>query len=231
MLSIDMKKYTSMLDAIEGWYHPYDFNVTVNIIDHVINKNYKSGEKVKFCEIGVFHGKSFVPVCEYFYDRIDTFYCCDIFSPIDQLEVFRQHLAHFLRPDFDNKVEIIREDSLKLHNHLPEGSDMEKFIFCSVDGYHAYEHTYSDLSFCAKRLVPGGVIVLDDVFHIRWPEVSDALYDFLNDNKHLKMIYSLRNRVVLSEDLEIMNAVFDDTTMFQQRIKGHPMNIARYIED
>ena len=48
-----------------------------------------------------------------------------------------------------------------------------------IDGGHLYDHVTNDLLLTANALAEGGVMVLDDFFEIRWPDVTAAILNFL----------------------------------------------------
>lgn len=51
-----------------------------------------------------------------------------------------------------------------------------------IDGGHLYHHVKNDLDLTAGLLATGGILVLDDFFEIRWPDVTVAVLDYLRDN-------------------------------------------------
>lgn len=51
-----------------------------------------------------------------------------------------------------------------------------------IDGGHQYEHVSNDLLLTVDSLADDGVLVLDDFFEIRWPDVTTAVLDFLREH-------------------------------------------------
>lgn len=54
-----------------------------------------------------------------------------------------------------------------------------------IDGGHLYAHVANDLELTADSLARDGVMVLDDFFEIRWPDVTAAILDFLQRDSRL----------------------------------------------
>ena len=53
------------------------------------------------------------------------------------------------------------------------------FRLWHIDGGHSFHETETDMITCSETLAAGGVLIVDDVFHPGWPEVSRAVYSFL----------------------------------------------------
>ena len=49
-----------------------------------------------------------------------------------------------------------------------------KFRLFSVDGGHTRELTVNDLTVAASHLEEGGIIILDDITNLAWPQVIDG---------------------------------------------------------
>lgn len=219
-------KYHRMIQSIWGWHHPSDFFMTAKILETILAKS-KAGKDANLLEIGIYHGRSFIPVFHYFYDNIKTFYACDPFYEPSQYDNFQRHLGKFLPQGYETKINILKEDSLNLHKKFSNGLSSEKFMYCSVDGHHTYRHTLSDLRFCAERLEDGGIIVLDDVYQFSFPEVSNAMYDFLKEYKDLKVAYILTNKVIISKDRSIVDDLYDPSMFVRYKINGEAVNVIK----
>ncbi len=62
-----------------------------------------------------------------------------------------------------------------------------------VDGGHLYDHVRNDLELTANLLATNGILVVDDFFEIRWPDVTSAFMDYLKTDTGL-MPFLLVNR-------------------------------------
>jgi len=65
-------------------------------------------------------------------------------------------------------------------NNVP----FEGFRLLSVDAGHTAELTLHDLQLSFCNLLPGGIVILDDWFHPRWPGVVEGFYRFAEQEKH-----------------------------------------------
>ncbi len=67
-----------------------------------------------------------------------------------------------------------------------------------VDGGHLYEHVTKDLELTADRLSEDGILVLDDFFEIRWPDVTAAFVEFLRTDSRLRPFMLVNRKVYCS---------------------------------
>jgi hypothetical protein len=52
--------------------------------------------------------------------------------------------------------------------------------FIHVDGEHTRKAAFHDLTLAASALAPGGIILVDDILHSWYPDVTLGLLDFLH---------------------------------------------------
>ncbi len=64
-----------------------------------------------------------------------------------------------------------------------------------VDGGHLYEHVHKDLELTADLLSEDGILVLDDFFEIRWPDVTAAFMEFLRSDTRLKPFLLVNRKI------------------------------------
>ena len=64
-----------------------------------------------------------------------------------------------------------------------------------VDGGHLYDHVLKDLQLTAHRLSDDGILVLDDFFEIRWPDVTTAFVDFMRTEPGLQPFLLVNRKV------------------------------------
>jgi hypothetical protein len=69
-----------------------------------------------------------------------------------------------------------------------------RFRFVHVDGGHDEEIALADLRFCADRLLPGGVISVDDYAHLYYPGVTAAVDRFLAERSDFYVLADI-NRI------------------------------------
>lgn len=132
-------------------------------------------------EIGVHHGKFFVGL-GHLQKVSEKLWACDVFE--DQTKNtdgsgFGNRAAFKKACDengiSEKDVNIYEGSSLELKSLKP-------FLFrlFSIDGGHSRVLTINDLTLAANNLVPGGVIILDDVLNFAWPGVIDGFFTWLH---------------------------------------------------
>ena len=78
-----------------------------------------------------------------------------------------------------------------------------------VDGGHLYDHVLKDLQLTADLLADDGILVLDDFFEIRWPDVTAAFVDFMRTGVELQP-FLLVNRKIYCVRSAGMAAAYQD---------------------
>ncbi|MDQ2846462.1 MAG: class I SAM-dependent methyltransferase [Actinomycetota bacterium] len=76
-------------------------------------------------------------------------------------------------------VTIHSADSTTLTTKDLLGLSQQSYRLFSVDGGHTAGITRSDLAISSGALTPGGLLILDDYFNVRWPGVSEGTNRFL----------------------------------------------------
>ncbi|CAE8637228.1 unnamed protein product, partial [Polarella glacialis] len=62
------------------------------------------------------------------------------------------------------------------------------FRLFHVDGAHYAEATLSDLNIAACSLVPGGIVLVDDMHNLRWPGVQEGFHRFMNAKPQVRQL-------------------------------------------
>jgi hypothetical protein len=101
------------------------------------------------------------------------------FIDIAATEEWRAGIAGPYR-DKDN-VQFVAGNSLQMST----GEMPSQCRWIHIDGGHLYEHVAIDLALTVDALAGDGVMVLDDFFEIRWPDVTAAILDFLKGDSRL----------------------------------------------
>jgi hypothetical protein len=66
--------------------------------------------------------------------------------------------------------------------------------FAHIDGSHDYDDALHDLRLARDRLVPGGMIAVDDYEHPHWPDVTRAVADFLAEADDVTAVADMNRR-------------------------------------
>lgn len=139
-------------------------------------------------EIGVHHGKSFIPLCLGLAQG-EKAVCIDIFedqahnrdkSGHGDYEIFRANLDNAgIAADV---VEVIRGSSLNVTADAIT-SRVGPVRFFSVDGGHWFDIVKNDLELAHRSRAPGLIIALDDAFRPDWPEVASGMFSWHNETE------------------------------------------------
>ncbi|MFT4810387.1 MAG: hypothetical protein ACI9LX_003753 [Paraglaciecola sp.] len=158
---------------VPGWLQRVDAEIIGSILEFQRKQNI-TGSCV---EIGVHHGKSFIPLCMAL--RSDELaLCIDIFddqsknldsSGKGDLNLFQGNLAKY---DIDtSSIRIFRGSSENV-NYGYILQEVGPVRFFSVDGGHCKSIVQNDLLLAEQSLSEDGVIALDDYCRAEWPEVT-----------------------------------------------------------
>lgn len=159
--------------GVAGWLQRVD----AEIIGSILEFQHKQDISGSCVEIGVHHGKSFIPLCMAL--RSDELaLCIDIFD--DQ----SKNLDNSGRGDFNSLQENLAKFNLdSSHIRIFKGSSEDvnpEYIleqvgsvrFFSVDGGHWKSIVQNDLRLAEQSLSRDGVIALDDYCRTEWPDVT-----------------------------------------------------------
>jgi hypothetical protein len=211
------------LAPIPGWFNLDDLaHFTL-----VLQTQATSGLRGDLLEIGCYHGRSAAVLAMHLADG-ERLVLADAFDlPLDEPygdtptpEGVWSNLAAAV-PDLPReRIQILRAYSRDLQ--LPEGLRVR---FAHVDGGHDRETVECDLALCAGRLIPGGVMVVDDYAHPHHPGVSDGVHAFLAANPHFRVLADLNRAGALGRKLYL--ACGSDATPSSRGSPGHPSRFGR----
>ena len=194
-----MDKYLKVVEEIHGWFV---YKEIVPLLE-IVNKNQKHGN---ILEIGVHHGKSFIPMVTLLREN-EIAYAVDVFEDQEfnydnsghgSSKKLKDNLRKvFNDKDINSKVKMIKEDSTKLtsSNYLSY-SNNKKYRIISIDGCHTSTATLIDLNNAIKILSDDGIIILDDYFNKQWPGVKFGIDKFLEKNNEYRLVYLNANKFV-----------------------------------
>ncbi|KRD17842.1 hypothetical protein ASE48_25525 [Mycobacterium sp. Root265] len=197
---------------VGGWLAPEVLEVLA-VLD---NAQAARGVRGSVAEIGVHHGKLLIAL-DLLRNDGETSVAIDLFDDQTQnvdksgkgdLSVFRRNLARWSKVD---SLAVHAGDSTKLSSQALSELANGKIRLFSVDGGHDEPVVFSDLQLAETVLVPGGIIVADDVFHQEWPGVMTGLIRYLNQDPRLVPFAIGFNKVFLTtpESVEDYRAAVD----------------------
>ena len=196
------------LATIPGWFNIDDLaHFTL-----VLETQTSSGLHGDLLEIGCYHGRS-AAVLALHLQAGERLFLADAFDlPLSDPygdtatpEKVWRNLATAVPALSRERVFIQRAYSSELT--LP--SEL-KVRFAHVDGGHDAPTVHTDLTLCTERLVPGGVMVIDDYAHPHYPGVTEAVREFLHHQPSYQVLADLNRAGGLGRKLYLARAM-DDT--------------------
>lgn len=159
--------------GVNGWLQRVD----AEMMGSILAFQYQQGITGGCAEIGVHHGKSFIPLCMALGEN-ELALCIDIFdaqsknldaSGKGDFNSFQANLTKFhIDPRqirvFKGSSEDVTSDYIL--------QQVGPVRFFSVDGGHWKSIVQNDLVLAEKTLAMGGVIALDDYCRAEWPDVT-----------------------------------------------------------
>ena len=196
------EKYNKEVGQINGWYRFKPINQILESI-HLFQRQNKIFAGV--AEIGVFQGKSFIPL-SILSDFEESRISIDSFgSAPDSDGVYgdgKENKAKFLQNYFlivgSKKLDLIEKDSKLLTEKDILNISANGIRMFSIDGDHSREGTFYDLRLAKKGLCDRGIILIDDYTNSSWPGVREGVDLFLKENKGLNVLYYGFNKLILS---------------------------------
>lgn len=184
---------------VGGWLAPEVLEVLAVLNEAQAAK----GVQGSVAEIGVHHGKLMIAL-DLLRNDGETSVAIDLFDEQERnvdksgkgdLAVFRKNMTRWSHVD---SLAVHAGDSTKLATETLADLANGKIRLFSVDGGHDEPVVASDLNLAETVLVPGGVIIADDVFHQEWPGVMTGLIRYLNDDPKLLPFAIGFNKVFLT---------------------------------
>lgn len=167
---------------VGGWLQRVDAEIIGAILEYQEREMVIGGA----VEIGVHHGKSFIPIASALRDD-ERALCIDIFGAQElnldssgrgDLEVFRANLARFGIDE--SRVRVLQQSSESV-----TADDIRQAVgtvrYFSVDGGHWKSIVENDLELAENTVGNDGVIALDDYCRAEWPDVSAGYISWQQD--------------------------------------------------
>jgi hypothetical protein len=175
---------------MEGCLNQDGYLFFLKIIDKINQFQVKNKVRGSVAEIGIHHGKSFIPLLKLCQDKykgvaIDCF--DDQFLNIDKsgkgnYKIFMKNIKRYAGDKKRNLV-VEKTDSLKINPQKIISLAKSKIRIFSIDGGHTDFITYSDLKNAYFCLAKGGIIIIDDFLNSEWPGVKKGVEEFFNKEK------------------------------------------------
>jgi hypothetical protein len=153
-------------------------------------------------EIGVDQGKSFILFC--LHDKVEKVVGIDLFdlqgenvdkSGFGRLEGLEKNLIQLHIPKEKIELRMGNSTDYKIKNSIKQ----RDFTVVHIDGGHSLDVVRSDLDLAKKAINDSGVLIVDDFLRPDWPEVSQALFDWLKENQSFKIFCIGHNKAFISK--------------------------------
>lgn len=186
--------------AVEGWLRPEVLTI-LSVLDSIQES---SGVAGAVAEIGVHHGRLFVGLnllrrTDEHSVAIDVFddqqYNVDN-SGKGNLQIFSRNVGRWSSLD---GVEISQGDSTRLDPTALLAVAHAGIRLFSIDGGHTDSIVLSDLKLAEGTLLPGGIVIADDVFNEFWPGVVSGTLDYMNTGGNLSPFAIGFNKVFFTQ--------------------------------
>lgn len=159
-------------------------------------------------EIGVHHGKFFIPLALLSDPATERCIAIDVFedqsknidgSGLGSRDIFLANVAQWCP---DRRIECMQADSLALTvaDRVRLVQEFGAVRIASIDGGHTPEHTVNDLLLVQDICTGGGVVILDDYYNAHWPGVHEGVARFfLHGTPKLKPFAYSGNKLYLAD--------------------------------
>ena len=195
--------YTSeywMADAnVEGFTQNKYINPILYQVHLIQNKHGCQGD---ISEIGVHHGKSFIPLLMLLADD-EKGVAIDCYDQ-QHLNVDKSGKGSLTKLEENCKavnkweqVVVCKGNSIDMNPEEWLIDQNRKFRIFSVDGCHTKEATYIDLVNVASVMSNMGVIIVDDYLNLSWPGVRAGVDQFMSETKEWRPIFLGYNKMFL----------------------------------
>lgn len=168
---------------VQGWVNkqmPHVLDFSVQMMEHF-------GVPVgSVGEIGVHHGRFFLCLEQHagdgcHRDAFDVFE--DQFRNLDgsgkgSLHRFMENVASYAKNPVH--VRTFKVDSIDLRAGCTQYTNDARYSLFSIDGCHTALHTCNDLMFAESALLPGGIVIVDDISNMSWMGVFEGVCRYLS---------------------------------------------------
>ena len=187
---------------VEGWLEPK----FLDTLRHLHRIQTDLGVVGGALEIGVHHGRFFLPLNAMVDEQKHQSFAIDLFSQqelnIDHsghgnLERFQENLKAFDRFEGGN-VHVIAADSTRLDPASLGISAETRPKLISIDGGHTVEHTIHDLEIAETLIHERGLVFLDDMINRNWLGVLEGLITYLQQRPTLWPVFLGYNKMILA---------------------------------
>lgn len=179
-------------ERIEGACSAFNLHVMARVNQLQADK----GVKGDLAEIGVYHGRVFT-LFGLLAAGDELAVAIDVFEELpnyddgggwSRVDIVRDNFAAHTGKAVDESAALMVADSMMLRSDQVRARlKSEGIRMFSIDGAHSHFHTVHDLRIAEELVVPGGVVIVDDIGNCGWPGVFEgvARYFLLSAERRL----------------------------------------------
>ena len=185
------EKYFKSFNSIYGWFNILSAK-SLLWLDFIQKKENIEGN---IFEIGVFLGKSAILLGLFVDQEKERLGLCDHLMAGEKLKISQKEVCYKnLNSYFDSLgfIDVYEKDSTKLTQ-----DECKNIRIFHIDGGHTFKHLTNDLSLADKSIIEKGLILIDDFFNPRCPEVTEGIYQYLKERSTLLPLLITYGKLVL----------------------------------
>lgn len=176
MMSEALTRFLAVEKQIEGWFNPS----AAATWDCLLSFQKRMEVTGNTMEIGVWHGRSAGLLV--MHTDTDSEMCLLVDRVVRREELDRTLGLLEHEPGPLLKYVGIPAETLATTDAVRKGA--LSFRFIHIDGEHSGVDVYRNLELADGLLARHGIICLDDFFSWRYPQITEATFDFINTHKH-----------------------------------------------
>lgn len=179
-------------EQVEGACSAFNLHVTARFNQLQADR----GVKGDLAEIGVYHGRFFT-LLGLLAAADELAVAIDVFEELpnyddgggwSRLDIVRDNFVTHTGKAADQNAALIVADSMMLRaDQIRARLKSSGIRMFSIDGAHSHFHTVHDLRLAEELVVPGGIVIVDDILNGGWPGVFEgvARYFLLSAERRL----------------------------------------------
>jgi predicted O-methyltransferase YrrM len=168
----EISRYMAAVEGVEGWFTPLAIRCSAVFLQAQNDADH-TGDML---EIGAWHGKSAL-LWMAFAKQKERTHIVDIEARPPLVTNLERAKAAFGR-DYT----LQKQSSFTLARTDMADRMRARLRLIHIDGDHSGAGIWNDIAYCHQLLHPHGVMVIDDFMNDRFPQITEAVYEYLRQN-------------------------------------------------
>ena len=166
-MSNNFRRYIEVSNAVDGWF----LDEAAATWDCLLQFQQSANITGNLLEIGVWNGKSALMSVQHAGPG-------EIQLLVDPRDM-KEAMSNLRQIHPDATIDLFQRPSRALFKHPEYRNMLSSFRWIHIDGKHSAQDVNVDLRLADELLNDTGMVVLDDFFHEGYPQVTQAVYQFL----------------------------------------------------